>query len=205
MAKQKSLPIKYLLSDLDGVIRHFSPERDQEIEQRCGLTSGMLLGTAFEKTLLNRAITGVISDESWRSEIIKLLSKTYTPGLATQAVIDWSAFPGKVDHRYLDYLEVKFAGIPVAVLTNGTSRLNQDLKTLGIADRFFKIFNSAEIGFCKPDRRVFDHVIEALDCKPSDVFFIDDSLSHVNMAKELGMSGHHYRSLEDFQKSMELA
>jgi hypothetical protein len=30
--------IKYLLSDLDGVIRHFSPERDQEIERRCGLS-----------------------------------------------------------------------------------------------------------------------------------------------------------------------
>ncbi len=42
--------IKYLLSDLDGVIRHFSPERDREIEQKCGLTQGVLLGTAFEKT-----------------------------------------------------------------------------------------------------------------------------------------------------------
>lgn len=194
--------IKYLLSDLDGVIRHFSPERDQEIEKRCGLSSGALLGTAFEKSLLTRAITGILSDESWRNEIIELLSKTYPKNLAIQAVKDWSSFPGKVDFRYLEYLEVKFSDVPVAVLTNGTSRLHQDLKTLGIAERFFKIFNSAEIGICKPDKKIFNHVIEVLSCKPSEVFFIDDSLSHVNAAEELGMAVHHYSSLEDFQKSV---
>lgn len=196
--------IKYLLSDLDGVIRHFSSDRDQEIEQRCGLSSGTLLGTAFEKNLLTRAITGVISDEAWRDEIIEVLSKTYTQNLATQAVKEWSAFPGKVDYQYLQYLELKFQGLPVVVLTNGTSRLHQDLKTLGIADRFFKVFNSAEIGFCKPDKKVYAHVIKALNCKPSEILFIDDSLSHVKAANELGMAVHHYRSLEGFRKSVEV-
>lgn len=195
--------IKYLLSDLDGVIRHFSSERDQEIERRCGFSQGILLGTAFEKDRLTRAITGKITDEVWRSEITTALTKLYSSELAAQAVADWSAFPGKVDFHYLDYLKKKFVGVPVAVLTNGTSRLHQDLKTLGIQDGFFKIFNSAEIGFCKPERRVFDHVVEVLGCKPSEIFFIDDSLSHVNTAKEVGLITHHYRSLEEFKKSLE--
>jgi FMN phosphatase YigB (HAD superfamily) len=195
--------IKYLLSDLDGVIRHFSPERDREIEQRCGLSPGSLLGTAFEKSLLTRAITGLISDEVWRSEIVESLSKKCAPYLAAQAVKDWSSFPGKVDHRYLEYLKNQFPILPVAVLTNGTSRLHQDLMTLGISDRFFRIFNSAEIGVCKPDKNVFIHVVEAFQCEPTEVFFIDDSLSHVNAARELGIVTHHYRSFEEFQKSVE--
>ena len=196
--------IKYLLSDLDGVIRHFNSERDQEIERRCGLPPGILLGTAFEKNLLTRAITGKISDEIWRSEITDELAQVCSPDIATQAVGDWSAFPGKVDHRYLDHLENQFPNLPVAVLTNGTSRLHRDLATLGIAERFCKIFNSAEIGFCKPDPKVFNHVVEALNCEPNEIFFIDDSLSHVNSAKALGMAAHHYRSFEEFKKMMEL-
>ena len=196
--------IKYLLSDLDGVIRHFSPERDSEIEQKCGLSPGSLLGTAFEKNLLTRAITGSISDETWRSEIANALAKVCSPELAAKAVSDWSAFPGMVDHRYLDYLKTQFPALPVAILTNGTSRLHRDLATLGIANRFFKIFNSAEIGFCKPDPKVFNHVLDVLKCEPSEVFFIDDSLSHVNAARELGMSVHHHRSFEELQKALEL-
>jgi HAD superfamily hydrolase (TIGR01509 family) len=195
--------IKYLLSDLDGVIRHFSAERDQEIEQRCGLSSGSLLGAAFEKNLLTRAITGLISDETWRSQMVDSISKIVPAHIAAQAIKDWSAFPGKVDDRYLDYLKSQFPSLPVVVLTNGTSRLHQDLTTLGIADRFFKIFNSAEIGFCKPDKNVFLYVINALNCKASEIFFIDDSLSHVNAARELGMVVHHYRSFDEFQKAVE--
>ncbi len=195
--------IRYILSDLDGVIRHFSPERDWEIEQRCGLSQGALLGAAFEKTLLTRAITGLISDEAWRTEIVDLISKTVPSHLAVQAVKDWSAFPGNVDDRYLAYLKNQFPMLPVAVLTNGTSRLHQDLKTLGISDRFFKVFNSAEIGFCKPDKNVFHHVVETLACETDEIFFIDDALSHVKAAKELGMIVHHYRSFDEFQKSIE--
>lgn len=196
--------IKYLLSDLDGVIRHFSSERDTEIEKRCGLSRGSLLGTAFEKNLLTRAITGSISDEAWRSEITNELAKVCSPELAAKAVSDWSAFPGRIDHRYLDYLKTQFPTLPVAILTNGTSRLHRDLESLGIADRFFKIFNSAKIGFCKPDQNVFNHVLEVLKCEPGEVFFIDDSLSHVNAARELGMSVYHYRSFDEFQKAMEV-
>ncbi len=197
--------IKYLLSDLDGVIRHFPPERDQEIEKKFGLSDGTLISAAFEKSLLTQAITGQISDEFWRNEITEVIAKTYPHNLAIQAVKDWSSFPGKVDYQYLECFEVMFPGLPVAILTNGTSRLPQDMKALGIADRFFKIFNSAEIGFCKPDKKVFVHVIEALSCKPSEVLFIDDSLSHVNAAKELGMVVHHYQSIEGLQKFRNLA
>lgn len=196
--------IKFLLSDLDGVIRYFSAERDQEIERRFGLTQGILLGTAFEKNLLTRAITGKISDEVWRAEITAILAKVCSPELAVQAVGNWSEFPGKVDHRYLDYLKDQFPHLSIAVLTNGTSRLHRDIATLGIADCFFRIFNSAEIGFCKPDPKVFNHVVEALGCEPEEIFFIDDSLSHVDAAKKLGMVAHHYRSFEEFKESMEL-
>lgn len=193
------MKIKYLLSDLDGVIRMYPPERARAIEQKHGLPDGAIFSSAFEKTLLSQAVCGHITDEAWRSEIAKSLSKICGEKIATAATHEWSDFSGVVDHRYLGHVESNFSGVPVAILTNGTSRLKGDLTKLGIENRFFRIFNSAEIGVCKPDRQIYQHVITSLGCKSSEILFIDDSISHVEAAHEFGMATYHYRSFEDFQ------
>jgi hypothetical protein len=64
--------IKYLLSDLDGVIRMYPPERVSSIELKHGLSAGVIISAAFEKTLLLHAVCGHITDEAWRSEIAKV-------------------------------------------------------------------------------------------------------------------------------------
>lgn len=194
------MKIKFLLSDLDGVIRMYPPERDASIEQKYGLQAGAIFSNAFEKALLAKAVCGLITDETWRSEIAKTLAKVCGENVAANVVREWSDFPGVVDQRYLDHIDVRFAGIPVVVLTNGTSRLYSDLTKLGIQNRFFRIFNSADIGVCKPDVKIYQHVISQLGCKPSDILFIDDSLSHVQAASELGIIAHHYKSFEDFEQ-----
>lgn len=198
--KAKKVKIKFLLSDLDGVIRMYPPERVSSVEQKFGLPSGAIFAEAFEKTLLYRAVCGLITDEAWRSEITKALSKVCGEKVAVAAITEWSDFSGIIDHRYLSHVESRFSGIQVAVLTNGTSRLKSDLTTLGIENRFFKIFNSAEIGACKPDMKIYQHVVNELGCEPSEILFVDDSLSHVQAAKELGMVTHHYKSFEGFQQ-----
>lgn len=43
-------------------------------------------------------------------------------------------------------------------------------------------------------------VVDKLGCNPNDILFIDDSLSHVQAAEELGILTHHYRSLEEFER-----
>lgn len=194
------MKIKFLLSDLDGVIRLYPPERASSIEQKFGLPAGAIFVEAFEKTLLYRAVSGLITDEAWRSEITKALSKMCGERIATAAIDEWSDFSGIVDHRYLLHVESKFSDVPVALLTNGTSRLKSDLTTLGIENRFFKIFNSAEIGICKPDMKIYQHVVNELGCEPSEILFVDDSLSHVQAANELGIITHHYKSFEGFQQ-----
>ncbi len=86
------------------------------------------------------------------------------------------------------------------MLSNGTSRLNSDLIKLEIENRFFKIFNSAEIGICKPDKQIYEYAIKNLGCLPSEVLFVDDSLSHIEAASAVGLRTYHYKSLQPFQK-----
>lgn len=196
------MKIKFLLSDLDGVIRTYPPERAMIIEQKHGLQVGAIFSAAFENALLTKAVCGLITDEAWRIEIVRKLSKVCGEKTAQTAIHEWSDFSGIVDHRYLQHLQEKYIGVPISVLTNGTSRLNSDLTKLGIKNSFFKIFNSAEIGFCKPDKKIYHYVIEQFGCRPSEVLFVDDSQLNVQAASEVGMITHHYKSFEDFKKQV---
>ncbi len=192
------MKIKYLLSDLDGVIRQYPESRTQSIESKFGLAPGTLISAAFKNTLLEDVVCGRITDEAWRSDIATKISKEYSKAIAVQAVQEWSDFPGQVDQEYLQHVERYFANIPIAVLTNGTSRLDADLKKLSLENRFFKIFNSAEIGVCKPDHKIYLHVLKILECQADEILFVDDSVSHIQGARELGFKTHHYKSLEQF-------
>lgn len=192
--------IKYILSDLDGVIRKFPSKRDAVIEKKYNLALGTLFNIAFDKINLEKAVCGHITDEEWRSRIEKSLSLLYNEATAKQAIKEWSDFAGVVDHDYLNYLEQQFPRCPIVLLTNGTTRLLSDLKNLRIENYFFKIINSADIGFCKPDKRIFEYVLDILSCSPSEVLFIDDSLTHVKIAEEIGIKSHHYKSLNKFKE-----
>ncbi len=194
------MKFKYILSDLDGVIRKFPIERNSVIEKKFGLELGILFKMAFgDKNLLNSAVCGHITDEAWRLEIEKSLALACGDITAKAAIKEWSSFPGFVDHEYLSFLEMHFEKIPVAVLTNGTTRLHNDLTKLEIGDSFYRVFNSADVGICKPDKKIFEHVIKELGCEASEILFIDDSVSHVLGAQELGIVGYHYKSLVDFK------
>lgn len=146
------MKIKYLLSDLDGVIRKFPAQRDKSIEEKFGEQAADLIG--------------------------------------------------EVDHQYLDYVEAFFSKDSVVLLTNGTTHLSSDLEKLNIKNRFFKIFNSAEIGVCQPDKKIYEHVVKNLGCLPSEILFVGDSVSYIEAAAATGMQTYLYKSLQDFQKHL---
>ncbi len=67
-----------------------------------------------------------------------------------------------VDGDVLDLSdELRAAWLRTAVLTNGTDTIPAELAAHAISDRFDAVFNSADIGFAKPDARAFQHVLDA--------------------------------------------
>lgn len=66
----KTFSFKYLLSDLDGIIRHYPSERDREIERKLNLPPKAISSAAFERPLLSKAICGVMSDEELHQSIL---------------------------------------------------------------------------------------------------------------------------------------
>lgn len=187
--------IRAVVTDLDGVIRHFPRERDEAIEQRHGLDLGSLARTAFEPALLQRVITGRISDPEWREEIARELR-------AEAAVAAWTDFPGEFNAEVFQFLRVFAGARPLALLTNATSRLPSDLRQAGYLEKFNRIFNSSEIGHAKPAPEIFQHVCESLGLSPQELLFIDDSLKNIEAARALGFRAIQFRDLSQLRASL---
>ncbi|MEZ5238443.1 MAG: HAD-IA family hydrolase [Microthrixaceae bacterium] len=62
----------------------------------------------------------------------------------------------------------------MAVLSNGTTRLLEDLELLDLTREFGAVFNTAEIGVAKPDPGAFRHVLGQLGTEAPRTAFIDD-------------------------------
>lgn len=172
--------------DLDGVIRHWDPNIVLDAERTHGLPAGALLGTAFQSELLHPAVTGKTTDEDWRKEVATRLQAGHPESDAAGAVAAWSRPHGEVIQGTLDVLAQLRHRAPVCLLSNATSRLNADLAALEITDRFDRIFNSSEIGFAKPDQRVYAHVEQELGVNPPRIVYIDDAAANTEAAAQRG-------------------
>jgi len=59
---------------------------------------------------------------------------------------------------------------------------------MDLAPYFSNNFLSFQTGYVKPDREAYMHALEALDCRPGKVLFMDDNRANVETARSLGMA-----------------
>jgi putative hydrolase of the HAD superfamily len=185
-------PVRVVVCDLDGVIRHFDEAPQSEMEVDLGLASGSVLRVAFERSLLRRAVTGAISDEQWRAATVTELAREVGQGRAERAVQGWSRSSGRIDPQVLALVRQVRARVPVALLTNATTRLRVDLAALDVLAEFNAIVSSAETGFPKPDPGAFAAAEAAASSAlgesvvGSSILFIDDTAAYVQAAMDRG-------------------
>lgn len=178
------------LFDLDGVIRHFPHDHQSRIEAQFNLADGALWDTAFEPTLIEQAVTGVLTRAQWTETIGERVG-------SPEAATTWLAERGAVDQRVLAAMgELRRNGMTVAILTNGTDTVEAEVVELGIADHVDHVFNTWRIGVAKPHPDAFRHVCSSLGVDPREVWFTDDSASKLVGAAEIGMTTHRYTGFD---------
>lgn len=92
------------------------------------------------------------------------------------------------------FLDIKKAGLPLYCLSN------MSVETFGYLEPrmdFFECFDGIIISgiekCMKPDRRIFELLLERYNLDASSSLFIDDSASNISTAKTLGMQTHHFK------------
>jgi putative hydrolase of the HAD superfamily len=190
--------IRAVLIDLDGVVRRWAP---WEPDPSSGITSDDVHAVAFDPDVLRSVVTGGITDDAWRDEVALRLERVHGPA-GRRAVDDWSAPIGDVDDDVLAIVRALRTVVPVALVSNATSRLESDLEQLGLLDEFDLIVNSSRVGIAKPDEGIFRFVAGALDVALDECLFVDDTRGHIEGAQALGLRTIHFTGAEDLHSAL---
>ncbi len=180
--------IRAVLIDLDGVVRRWTP---WEPSEGSPVTNDAVRAVAFETDVLLGVVTGGVTDEQWREEVAVRLEREFGHH-GRRAVEEWSAPIGEVDPDVLGIVAALREVVPVALISNATSRLESDLERLGLQDEFDVVVNSSRVGIAKPDEGIFRHAAAALGVSLEECLFIDDTAGHVDAAAKLGLRTIHF-------------
>lgn len=106
----------------------------------------------------------------------------------------------EIEEEYLDTIEIDEAFFDIVhdlkkeyklvLLSNDISEWSVFLRRkYGLDELFDEILISGDIGFLKPDIRIFHNILERLGMTPTMCYYIDDREKNLYAASQLGMRG----------------
>ena len=86
---------------------------------------------------------------------------------------------------------LRSSGCRLALLTNGSAQMQRSkIDRFDLAGHFDEILIEGEVGFGKPDPRVYKRALQLLDVTPADTWMVGDNLEFdVGAPQKLGISG----------------
>ena len=122
-------------------------------------------------------------------------------GPASRDLMDtWNKLEGDLDHEMLALVRSLRRQARVVLLSNNTSRLEEDMARMGLLEELDQIYNTSRVGIAKPDARVYEHILQAEGMRPEETVFIDDLRSNIEAAAAIGIHAHHYEGIEDLKQ-----
>jgi putative hydrolase of the HAD superfamily len=188
-----------LLIDLDGVLRSYDLRVPGPLETANGLDEGEILAIASDPALLIPAILGRVSRAGWLTDIaVALADRVGGLDTAEKLVADWDTYRGEIVPEVLDTIEfLRASGVPVALCTNATDDLRDDLERFGLSDAFDAVVSSAEIGSVKPMPEFYRAACDAVDTDPALCLLVDDTERNIAGARAAGLLGYRYTGVGD--------
>ena len=100
--------------------------------------------------------------------------------------------------------ELKDRGTPLYALSNWSAEMFPHAEAkydwLGLFDG---IIVSGRVQMVKPDRDIFDHLLETYGLEAEDIFFIDDNVPNVEAARSYGIHTHQFQGAAGLRAELE--
>lgn len=179
-------PADAVVFDMDGVFRHWTGEASAAFEDENGMPRGAVGEVAFADPVFADAMCGRISAEEWAASIGARLAEEHGAD-ADAAAERWLASSFRLDDEAVALAQdLRRRGVVVALFSNASTRLEEDLAEIGMDGLFDVVINSARIGVTKPDKAAFERGSAMLDVAPERTWFTDDRDENVVGAVEAG-------------------
>lgn len=181
------MPVEAVVFDMDGVIRHWTAANVRAFEEAHGLPPQAIAQAAFAQPLFDEAMLGVHAAEEWARRIGVAVNEVH-PSVGIEDCRDaWLSADWELDDAIVTMAAgLRDAGTRVALFSNASTRLGEDLAAMGLADAFDVIGNSSLLGRMKPDPAGFAAVGELVDVAPERILFVDDNAANVAGAVAAG-------------------
>jgi len=196
--------IKNLLFDLGGVIVDIRRSDCVEAFRALGFADiADYLGDYGQKGPFLLIEEGKISVDDFHREIRRHLPAGITDGEIDRA---FNAFITGIPVQRLQALrQLRERGYRLYVISNTNPVMWNDSiarafaqEGLCVGDYFDGIVTSFTTGCCKPDRAIFDRVIDDFSIKPGETLFFDDSDANCAKARQLGFRTVHVPPGKEF-------
>lgn len=196
--------ITTLLFDFGGVLVNLD-------KQACLKAFSSLGIPDLEKYISNYAQSGLflklekgeVSTDEFRAELRKMSDRKLTDKEIDTA---WNSFLINIPEYKLDFLLELRKKYRVLMLSNTNAihfeqRAKEEFGKQGkkLEDYFDKCYLSYELGMAKPDKNIFEHVLENETAKAHEILFLDDGEQNIATAKEFGFASYLVSEQEDFR------
>lgn len=185
--------IKNIVFDLGGVV--FKIDKNQAVKRfnEVGFKDAASYLDSFAQVgIFGDLESGKITAEQFRFQLSELAGKQLS---LNDCAYGWQGYVVNLPQRNLDKLiELRQRGFRLSLLSNTNpfmmlwARSNAfDGRGHGIDYYFDALYLSYEMRVMKPDRRIFEMMLQGENAKPEETVFIDDSAHNTEAASALGI------------------
>lgn len=188
--------IKNIIFDLGGVIINLDTQLTiHEFNKLSSIPFETVYSQAGQVELFNLFDKGQISDFDFFSELRKQI---HYNGPEVDLLYAWNAMLLDVPEKRLDLLVTMKQNYNTFLLSNTcephiTAFENELYIQHGVKnfnDYFDEVYYSCRLGMRKPDKEIFELVLNKNGLLPEETVFIDDSIQHVKSAGECGLKAY---------------
>lgn len=187
--------IQSIIFDLGGVILDIDYHKTVEEFEKCGI---MTFEQEFIQSHQSDFFQQFEKGEKTEEEFYEYVQKIY-PLSISQIQSCWNAMLLRIPLRRLQILQQLQLHYNTFLLSNTNSIHEKAFNTMlrevcgfnTLAVFFDKIYYSHHIGMRKPDREIFELILNENHLNPERTLFIDDSIQHILTAQSLGIQTIH--------------
>jgi putative hydrolase of the HAD superfamily len=182
---------KAVLIDIGGVLAADRlPEIASAWSARLGITPQAFLSALFGGSD-DQVLTGRVSEPDWWATVARRLqaSPDVVAGLRRDL-----ASSQQWDDALVTFLRRLRGQARTAIVSNAWPHARAGLARAGLLDIADEIILSCEVGYAKPDARIYAAALNRLAVQPGNALFIDDTPAHVAAAEALGLAGYLHTS-----------
>ena len=197
--------IRNIVFDLGGVLVDLDFKAAINGLQKAGFANVKEQLQAFDcEGIFQKFELGEMTADEFRSAI----RENSTVSLTDEEVDGlWNAMLLEVPREKLELI-LHLRGKYMVYLLSNTNSIHWDYvcknafnyRGFRVNDYFEETFLSYEMHLAKPDKAIFEKVLEEANLLPEETLFIDDSEANCKAASELGIHTHHYHIGEDLKE-----